>query len=150
MTWDKTPELENKILEMLENGMSLVKICQEPGIPSRSVVLKWQREDDEFSAKCARAREAQGEFMAEKLEEINEKVESGKLDPQSAKVISSNLQWTASKLASKKYGDKQQIELNANHRFSHLTDEQLEAELERKAREAGVSVLAGGKGEKEA
>jgi hypothetical protein len=106
MTWEFTQELEDRILENLENGISLVKICQMEGMPSRSTVLRWQRDMPEFDAKCARAREAQGEYAAEKMDDINDKVEAGILDPAAARVISSNLQWKASKLFSKRYGEK--------------------------------------------
>jgi precorrin-4 methylase len=106
MTWTLTPEIETQILEHLENGFSLVKICAQEKMPSRSTVLRWQRENPDFDAKCVRAREAQGEFAAEKLDDINDKVERGELEPAAASIISSNLKWKASKLYCKKYGDK--------------------------------------------
>jgi len=109
MTWELTKELEDHIIEQLENGISLVKICQKEGMPSRSTVLRWQAEDAAFDARCARAREAQGEFAAEKLYEINDKLEAGLIDAQAARIISSNLQWTSSKLFSKRYGDSTTI-----------------------------------------
>lgn len=149
MTWELTEELSNTIIEHLENGISLVRICQMDGMPSRSTVLRWQRKDTGFDAECARAREAQGEFAAEKLYDINDKVEAGTLDPAAARVISSNLQWTASKLYSKKYGDKQDINLNGRLDLSGLTDEQLASQLKESLAVAGVSIAGSGNGETE-
>ncbi len=122
MTWELTPELEESILSQLEDGISLVKICLQPGVPSRRTVLKWMRENEAFSAKCAHARVASGERAAERMEEINELVMQGLLDPQSAKVVSSNLQWTASKLASKVYGDKTKVEHSGNISLAQLVE----------------------------
>ena len=106
MTWELTPELEDKILSQLEAGISLVKICAADDMPSRGTVLNWQREKADFCTKCARAREACGDLAADALDDINSKVEDKTLDPAAANVISSNLKWKASKLAPKKYGDK--------------------------------------------
>jgi len=106
MTWELTPELEADILTWLESGKGLVKYCEQDSVPSRNTILRWQNDKAEFGAKCARAREAAGELAAEDLEEINRLVMSGELDPAAARVVSSNKQWTASKLASKTYGDK--------------------------------------------
>lgn len=106
MTWKFTPELEEKILSQLEAGISLVKICAADDMPSRRTVLYWQRDNADFCTKCAHAREACGDLAADKLDDINDKVETQALEPAAANVISSNLKWKASKLAPKKYGDK--------------------------------------------
>ena len=110
MTWELTPDLEHKILSQLEDGISLVKICAADDMPSRGTVLNWQRENDDFCTKCARAREACGDLAADALDDINDKVEKQILEPAAANVISSNLKWKASKLAPKKYGDRLQTE----------------------------------------
>lgn len=111
MTWNLTPELESEILEWIEEGKGLRAYTRQEGKPSRTTVLRWQRENDDFGAKCARAREGAGELAAEELEDINQMLLDGKLDAGAARVISSNKQWYASKLASKTYGDKVRTEL---------------------------------------
>lgn len=106
MTWHLTPELEIEILQALEDGVGLNAWCKKDGRPSRSTVLKWQRENLDFQAKCAHAREAAGELAAEKHNEVIERTLSGDVPPDVAGRVLSGLQWRASKLASKKYGDK--------------------------------------------
>lgn len=106
MTWELTPELETDILTWLEEGKGLRAYCLRDNVPSRSTIINWQNTNEDFYTKCARAREAAGELAAEDLEEINSLVMSGQLDPAAARVVSSNKQWKASKLASKTYGDK--------------------------------------------
>ena len=103
--WELTPELEQEILSWLESGRSLLEYCRQELKPSRATVLAWEHQKPDFLAKCALAREAGGDVAAEKLEDINEKLEAGLIDPAAARVISSNLQWMASKLKPKRYGD---------------------------------------------
>jgi hypothetical protein len=105
MTWELTEDLENEIIEALENGVGLLKWCKGDDRPSRSTVLKWQRENKDFRAKCAHAREAAGELAAENQGEIIERTLSGEIPSDIARVAISGLQWRAAKLASKVYGD---------------------------------------------
>lgn len=106
MTWQLTSELEIDIITWLEAGKGLRAYCLQDNVPSRSTIINWQNTNESFYTKCARAREAAGELAAEDLDEINDLLLSGQLDPAAARVISSNKQWKASKLASKTYGDK--------------------------------------------
>lgn len=105
MTWDLTPELEDTIITALENGVGLNKWCQGEGRPSRSTVLRWQRENKDFGTKCAHAREAAGELAAEKHNEVMESCLAGEVPPDIAGRVLSGMQWRASKLASKSFGD---------------------------------------------
>jgi len=105
MTWDLTPELENEIITGLENGMGLLKWCEGKGRPSRSTVLRWQRDNKDFGAKCAHAREAAGELAAEEHYEVTKGCLAGEIPPDVAGRVLSAMQWRAAKLASKTFGD---------------------------------------------
>ena len=111
MTWELTQQLENEILTALENGEGLNAWCKAENRPSRSTVLKWQRENLEFQTKCAHAREAAGELAAEKHNEVIDGCLSGQVPADIAGRVLSGLQWRASKLASKKYGEKVGLDL---------------------------------------
>ena len=100
----KTPEMEEAIINGMMEGLSLVKVCAAKGMPHRATVLRWQIEDDAFATKCARAREMQADLMDDKIADLIDTV-----TPESApadRIKLSALQWRASKLAPKKYGDK--------------------------------------------
>lgn len=109
MTWELTSELESEIILALENGVGLRKWCEGKDGPSRSTVLKWQRENDDFRAKCAHAREAAGELAAEEHYEITQNCLNGTVPPDVAGRVLSAMQWRASKLASKVYGDRHTV-----------------------------------------
>lgn len=65
--------------------------------------------DTAFATKCARAREAQADLMDDRVLEVTNKAEAGQLAADVARVVLSGLQWRASKLQPKKYGDSQTL-----------------------------------------
>lgn len=106
----RTPEIEAEILTGLMSGLSLVQVCNAPKMPDRATVCRWMAADDEFATKCVRAREFQAELSDDKLIDIVQKVESGELTSDQARVMSSILQWRAAKLLPKRYGDSVKVE----------------------------------------
>jgi hypothetical protein len=126
MTWEFTPELEEEILTALENGEGLNAWCKGDGRPSRSTVIKWQRDNKEFNTKCARAREAAGELSADEQQEIVNRVLSGDITSDVARVVLSAMQWRAEKLAPKKFSNKLQLSGDADNPIetkNHITIE---------------------------
>lgn len=97
-------EIAETIIGGLMDGRSLVQICEEDGMPNRRTVLRWMENDSAFATRCARAREMQADLMDDKIAQLIDTV-----TPESApadRVKLAALQWRASKLAPKKYGDK--------------------------------------------
>ena len=99
-----TEELADRICERLLNGDSLRQICADESMPNRSTVYRWMDENEAFAAKCARAREAQGDYMDDLI--YDEARECTNDNFQAARVRISAYQWRASKLKPKKYGDR--------------------------------------------
>ena len=107
---DWTDALKDRIVKGLEE-QSLRKLCAaNPDLPSRDAITERMKRDDNFAARCARAREEHAEFMDDRILEIAQKVENGELDAKAGSVIISAFQWRAAKLKPKKYGDKMEIE----------------------------------------
>jgi hypothetical protein len=102
--------IADEICRRLSEGESLRSICRDDHMPDRQTVLNWQNNRPEFSAKCARARDAQADWLQDDMADIERDVLTGALDPQAARVVLSSKQWRASKLAPKKYGDRQHLE----------------------------------------
>jgi hypothetical protein len=102
----KTPEVMDEIVKRISEGESMRSVCRDKRMPSIWAVMDWQKDDPDFSHRCARARELQAEVMDEKILSVAERVENGEMDPHAARVVLSAYQWRAAKLAPKKYGEK--------------------------------------------
>jgi len=105
MTYDFS-KWEEQILEAISNEVSVNSWSAVKGRPSFSTVMRWQADNEAFAIKCARAREAAGESSACRQNDVITGVLDGSIPPEIARVALSGLQWRASKLASKRYGDK--------------------------------------------
>jgi hypothetical protein len=108
--WEYSDALVETIISRMIEGESVRSICNDPNMPSRFTVLTWQATNDEFQAKCARARAMQADVIHDDLADMEVGVLSGTIPPDVARVAASMKQWRASKLAPKKYGDK--LDLN--------------------------------------
>lgn len=122
--------IANEICERMIDGESMRRICSDDHMPDRSTVLRWMHSDAEFAAKCARARILQADALEEQMQEVADDGRNDWMERQStsekgpgvndgwvlngehvqrSKIRISTLQWRASKLNPKKYGDKLQV-----------------------------------------
>lgn len=122
-----TQALADKICEHVACGMSLRKVCELPGFPHMSNVLRWLADEEkaDFRGQYARAREAQADAMAEDLVDLHEKawvpvmigdtpliidgkpvMTVNKASAAAVRLEAENKKWLMGKLKPKKYGDK--------------------------------------------
>jgi len=126
-----TQELADEICTRLANGESLRAICnseRDDFIPSIGTVLRWVTEQPQFREQYVKAREIQAETHADDIVSIAD----GSGADDSIKTARDRLRvdarkWVASKLLSKKYGDKVEVEHSGS--VQTATDDQLEARL---------------------
>lgn len=119
-----TPELARLVCERLATGESLRAICRSDDMPPESTVRNWVIDDhDGFAAQYARARDIGLDALADELMEIADTPKEGIKTEESfmgCKTTSGDMiehrrlqvdarKWYLSKLAPKKYGDKQEI-----------------------------------------
>lgn len=101
-------KLAQEICARLADGESLRKICRDPHMPARSVVLSWAIDlKHPFSAQYAMARDIQADTWADEIVDIADETDS----TDKAGVMKGRLQvdtrkWIASKLKPKKYSEK--------------------------------------------
>ena len=68
-----TPELATIICNYIAEGLSLRKLCEKDDIPvTKETIRVWLRDNDDFSAQYARARDEQADFYADEITEIDE------------------------------------------------------------------------------
>lgn len=106
-------------------------------MPARQTVIRWQHKHPEFATECARARLNTADLMDEKVMEVVEKVESGELEPDAAKVMLSGIMWRASKLDPSRYADNNKgTSVNVSlHNHLELSEERIK-QLQEKKRQA--------------
>lgn len=133
-----TPAICEQITALLAEGKSLREICAEPGMPSRSTVHSWVANDVQgFAAKYAAAKAVGMDQIADEILAIADdssrdtiRTESGER-PDNEWIARSKLRvdsrkWLLAKLAPKKYGERQAIDIS-NSDGSLQLDEVLRA-----------------------
>ena len=118
-----TPEIAQKICEMLSDGIPLREICRQDGFPAWQTIYDWMYRDDELgergvglSGAIARARETGQDAMAEKayaeMYQEPERILSeggGRIDPGYVQLVKARAEITLKMLAKwnpKRYGDR--------------------------------------------
>lgn len=101
-----TKALADKICDRLAGGQSLREICETKGMPGKTTVLRWLRDNDNFRSQYVQAREDQGESSADSVEYTAQQVALGKISAEVGRVVIDAHKWSAGKRAPKKYGDK--------------------------------------------
>lgn len=97
-------EVVDKILQRMAAGETLTSICRDRGMPAHSTVRLWAAEDrNGFSARYARAREAQAHALAEAA--LDEAM-AATGDAQLARLRFDAARWFASKMLPRVYGQK--------------------------------------------
>lgn len=102
-------EVADSITLLLETT-PLKHICEREGMPSRSEVYRWMDEHPEFGTQCARARVRQVDSLVDDMADIEERVLSGEIKPDAARVVLDSQRWRAIKVAPQKYGDKTSVD----------------------------------------
>lgn len=59
-----TPELRDRICDLLCDGVPMAAICRTAGMPSRSTVQRWRRDDARFDRSCGFAQEQGNGLLA--------------------------------------------------------------------------------------
>lgn len=111
---DYTKDTADKICEKISGGLSLRAICAEDGMPARGTVYRWLIENADFQDQYTRARDKQADYFAEEIIEIADSAEAESAAVAKAKLQIDARKWAASKIAPKKYGDKQEIDVKSS------------------------------------
>lgn len=102
-------EIQKVILDRMMNGESMVRICNDEGMPSRMTVFNWLDEDPVFLDKYRRARGIQADYLHDTMTDIEENILDDKLKSDAGRVVLWSRQWRAARLSPRKYGEKHQI-----------------------------------------
>jgi hypothetical protein len=119
-----TPELGNKILELMANGMTLTEACDELGL-YRSTVYHWAEKNPSFATTLARAKHALAEHAFSQAHAIPKSLYESALRGEeidgpmvaAARLYTDSLKWYAERLNPRDYAQqsKQSIELTGKN-----------------------------------
>lgn len=99
-----TQEIADQICERLAGGETLRTICEDSELaPDYSTVFRWLAVNESFRDQYARAKEVQGERMADEILSIADSATSE--DYNAARLQVDSRKWLLSKMIPKKYGD---------------------------------------------
>ena len=122
---DYTPGLADRICELLADGQSMRKVCENEWAPAKSVVFRWLRTIPEFADQYAKAKEEAADSMVDDMQDIaddarNDWMTNNDPDNPGFRFMGENVnrsrlrvdtrKWIAARLKAKKYGDKIQQE----------------------------------------
>lgn len=121
-----TKALADRICERLARGETLRAICRDKGMPPESTVRRWYVDDFHgFAAQYARARDMGLDAMADEIMDVADDARNDYMereDPdnpgfnfmgeavQRSRLRVDARKWYLSKLAPKRYGDKQEVD----------------------------------------
>lgn len=124
---DYTPELADKICAQLADGDSMRTVCKPDDMPNKATVFKWLRTNEEFNNQYVKAKEESADALTDEILDIADNSTNDWMENngdsegyrmngeavQRSRLRIDSRKWLASKLKSKKYGDKIQQEITA-------------------------------------
>ena len=99
-------EWAQSFCEMIAQGKSVPKICEDERQPTERSVYNWLHTRDDFFQAYARAREERADRLFEELFEIADKPCTNQVEVQQQRNRLDTRKWALSKLAPRRYGDR--------------------------------------------
>lgn len=109
-----TKEAVDRFCAKIAEGYSLADVCGKDGMPSTKQVFDWKTKYPEFGIAYEQAMIERGMHFGHKLTDLAAGVLSGEIDPQAARVAGDFYKFTAARLASRTWGERQTVEINTN------------------------------------
>ena len=104
------PEFWSKIFDGYAEFGSLPKLAKEIEVPYKKLYHKITT-TPELKERYDEARAAYAEYTVDEIKNINDKLEIGQLDPQTAKTLINSKQWVIEKYSPVMYAQKQTIDM---------------------------------------
>lgn len=113
--WNYTPAIADHIVQLISEGRTLSEISKMQGMPSSSVIAKWQKESEDFKSRVVEARKVRAERFHDAV------VEASSITPHldkdsipAAKLHFEQLKWLSMVGDPTRYGNKTTIGGDSN------------------------------------
>lgn len=103
---DYMREVAADICAKLAEGESLRKVCERPGMPSKTSVFRWLAEHQEFRDQYAKAAETRADAIFESMFDIADSAPEEAAAVAKARLRIDTRKWALARMNPKKYGDK--------------------------------------------
>ena len=110
----------DKVCELLAQGLAILDIEEMEGMPNRSTICRWEDAGDENAASIARARLAGSDARVEAAVRRAQTATDAGL----GRLAFDAERWYASKVNSKRYGDKTETVATVRHELVQLTPDE--------------------------
>jgi hypothetical protein len=101
-----TPDLGQRVCDLIAEGEAIVDVCAKPGFPSARDIARWRVQHDEFAIALAAAKDTRADVRADTIHGYVREMKAGKLDPATGKACIDALRWLAGKDSPARYGDR--------------------------------------------
>jgi hypothetical protein len=128
----KLADVREELLLRIAEGESVFTISHDEHMPNRTSLYKWIREDPQFRSEYEAALEQRADKFVEQIADLSkymsERASMGASNEEVTALKShiNTLQWIAARLNAKKYGDRQQLDVDQK---ITLDENQLDARL---------------------
>lgn len=107
----RTPAIAKRLIEGLSDGVTMRALCRQEGMPNWRTVYDWMRDDPDFAAEVAHARDLGYEALAEDIFDIADGTKAISEHVQVSKLrIDTRLKLLAC-WSPKRYGTKQTLDV---------------------------------------
>lgn len=136
---DYNEEIVAYICSEIASGRSLRSICEEEQSPHRQTVFKWLSKYPSFNDQYAKAQKERTESFAEDILDIADQYSRDEeVDHiNRARLRIDTRKWLMSKMAPKRFGDKQEIEHSGGMTIKQSATDMTDDELARIAAASG-------------
>lgn len=110
--------IKEELLIRVAEGESVFTISHDDHMPARSSIYKWMREDPSFAGEYAAALDQRADKYVEQIADLSAHMQqraamgASNEEVTALKTHINSLQWIAARLNPKKYGDKQQLDID--------------------------------------
>lgn len=105
-------EIADEICFQIIDGLSLRSICAQEGMPPLRTLMGWVENNEEFQQQYTHARQMQADIKFDDLKDLAKAATPE--DIQCVKLQIDTAKWELSKTLPKKYGDKIDIDVQAD------------------------------------
>lgn len=109
-----TPEFHLIFTKRISAGSTIHKVCEEDGMPDVATIYRWMRADPAFRKMYDDAVMDRASGYSEKIGLVAERVLTGEIEPDRARVALDAFKWISTKLIPA-FGDRQQISMHVEH-----------------------------------